>query len=310
VKSSFGIIIGLATALIARAQIQQTSPELCGRPHGTVVSIPAGVAASVDHSIDRGTISVAGLNKTIDIPGVVSYITQVCPLPDSRLVVFGNSYQSTNVSILDVRTGVLLDNFYATDPVMSPNQQWIVYETFYPAHTDERVSDEYRLYDLTKNATKNRVEGSNPEDSISVGSVIFPLVQNGVQAEQRHEARSHSFAWAPDSKAFAFTDEVSGRISVVLVTLNSQGDTVPYVFPLSLESVCSTGQVEHEGFVWDTLKLEVSNSPHPSVNVNVTARRDCYAKPLTVFSRTSKRQKEKAGNRQRGRRYEGSSMSG
>jgi hypothetical protein len=296
VKSSFGIIIGLATALIARAQIQQTSPELCCRPHGTVVSIPAGVAASVDHSIDRGTISVAGLNKTIDIPGVVSYITQVCPLPDSRLVVFGNSYQSTNVSILDVRTGVLLDNFYATDPVMSPNQQWIVYETFYPAHTDEPVSDEYRLYDLTKNAKKNRAEGSNPGGSIAVGVVIFPLVQNDVEAEQRHEARSHSFAWAPDSKAVAFTDEVSGRISVVLVTINSQGDTLPYVFPLSLESVCSTSEVEHEGFVWDTLKLEVSNSPHPSVNVNVAARRDCYAKPLTVFFEDFK-----AAERERGK---------
>src|SRR5690242_5800843 len=116
--SFFSLFVGLCAALSGYGQvpepsvIKQSSPELCGRAPGTYIPIPADMAVTIDHSIDQATLSlqVSGATRSIQYPGVVAYIPQVCPLADGRAVVFGNAYQAMNLLILDTRTGAVLDH--------------------------------------------------------------------------------------------------------------------------------------------------------------------------------------------------------
>ena len=128
---------------------------------------------------------------------------------------------------------------------MSPNQRWLVYRKFYPRHTDLPVSEEYLLYDLTKSPTQNRLPDVPLTDHDNVGIAIFPLGQKnlngdhiGVPDSQKHSFKTNAFLWAPDSRAIVFADILQGKLSIVLVTLDENGNTKGLVRPVSLSEVC------------------------------------------------------------------------
>ena len=220
---------------------------------------------------------------SIQYPGVVAYIPQVCPLVDGRAVVFGNAYQAMNLLILDTRTGAVLDHIDGVHPAMSPDQHWIAFEDYYPAHTELPVSSKYRIYDLMKSAAENRAPGTSTEESADVGTVVFPIVANGDDSAQLHEARLDSFVWAPDSKAVAFEDQVDGQRSIVLVSIGNDGSPTPQVYPMKVPQVCSTNEAPNEQFIWDSLKLEVTNGPNRLVSVTSKGVRGCAPKPLMIL---------------------------
>jgi hypothetical protein len=265
----------LATASFA--QISQTHPELCGKPNG-FVPLPPNVSATMDRSTGDADLFLKSGDSTakINLPAVVNKIEEVCPLSDGRFVVFGHSGYSASVDIIDSTTATLIDDIWGFSPAMSPNQRWLVYRKFYPRHTDEAVSDEYLLYDLTKTPAQNRPPGIALDDHWDVGRAIFPLGQKnlagdniGVPENQQHSCRSESFLWAPDSRAVAFADSVQGKLSIVLVGVDENGNTTASVRTISIAEVC--GPATHEGSLPSlditASELEVEQSGDRSIHL-------------------------------------------
>jgi hypothetical protein len=79
---------------------------------------------------------------------------------------------------------------------------------------------------------------------MNVGKPIFPLGQKnengdniGVPEEQQHR-RGSSFYWTSNSRAIVFGDLLQRKFSIVLVTLDSDGNTTALVHPVSFADVC------------------------------------------------------------------------
>jgi hypothetical protein len=92
------ILILALFGVAAFAQIEQTHPELCSLPDGAVPSLPA-MSISVDRSQGSAKLSVGeGMTaQTIDLPGVIDSVAEVCPLSGGRYLVFGETYNSMNI---------------------------------------------------------------------------------------------------------------------------------------------------------------------------------------------------------------------
>jgi hypothetical protein len=241
------ILFSLLLIVPSFGQIDQTHPELCGKPDG-VVPLPSNVWATVDLSDGEGSlfIGTSVSSVKISIPGVVAdVIEEVCPISNNRLVVFGNAGKGLkNINIIDTAKAALLDSFYGYRPAMAPNQRWLVYGKFYPQHTELPASDEYLLYDLAKGPAQNRPPGVSLDDDENVGRAIFPLGQKnlaldniGVPENQQHW-RGSSFYWTSDSRAILFGDLLQKKFSIVLITLDSNGNTTSLVHPVSFADVC------------------------------------------------------------------------
>lgn len=241
------ILLSLLSIVPSFGQIDQTHPELCGKQDG-VVPLPSNVWATVDLSDGQGDlfIGTSASAVKISIPGVIAdVIDEVCPISNGRLVVFGNAGKGLkNINIIDTAKPALLDSFYGYRPAMSPNQRWLVYGKFYPQHTELPASDEYLLYDLTKSPSQNRPPGIELDDDMNVGKPIFPLGQKNDNAdniglpENQQHWRGSSFYWAPDSRAILFGDLLQKKFSLVLVTLDSDGNTTAHVRSVSFAEVC------------------------------------------------------------------------
>jgi hypothetical protein len=227
-------------------QIAQSHPEYCGVPGGVNPPQP-DVSVSIDQQgnsflfIGRGN-SVPGIPLTVGgLPSLISEISEVCPLSDGRLVLFGN-YGGTAVFVVDRNKPSLVDSFDAYYPVISPDQRWIAFIKPYPLH-GVVGSDEYMLYDLAKTPAQNRPDGdaNNPAD---VGRVIFPPGHEnfpgsniGLSKAQRHLSGSLLY-WAPDSRAILFWDAAQDGPGIVLVTLDDKGTPSALRHPLTTAEIC------------------------------------------------------------------------
>jgi hypothetical protein len=252
-KNTILILIALLPVFPSFGQISQNHPELCGKPD-SAIPIPPNVSAIVDRWEGHADLAfgTGGSAAKISLPGVVDEIEEVCLLPNGRFIVFGTAGDSLyNVNIIDPASAVLLDSFYGFTPGMSPNQRWLAYRKFYPRHTELQVSDEYLLYDLSKTAAQNRPPGIGLDDHEDVGLAIFPLGQKnvsgdhiGLPEDQRHETRSWSFLWAPDSRAVVFADSCQGKLSIVLVRVDEGRNTTALVHPISVAEICGPAAQE------------------------------------------------------------------
>jgi hypothetical protein len=258
--------------------IPQESPQLCGKAPGVVLPLPNGITVNVDKDEAILDLPVSGSTKRIHLPGVTSFVEQVCPVSGHRLVVFGSAYQAMNISILDSTSGVLLDHIDAVHPTMSPDQRWIAFETFYPEHSELPVSSEYRLYDLHKSAAQNRADGVSPQESIYVGRVVFPLVEGRGDSEKRHQAQLESFTWSQEGHAFAFVDTVGNDTSLIVVKISGDGRTTPYVSRLTGAQLCESIDARQEQSLWNNLKVEIGSSETPSIQLSVQGDRRCTPK--------------------------------
>ncbi len=213
------LLFSIVVAFPALGQINQTSPELCGTPDAAV-PLPPNIRATLDRSTGEGNLymEIGDITRKINLPGVVNEADEVCPLKDGRLAVFAFAEKGGlgEVYLINRADGSLLDYLWGFDPVMSPNQRWLVYRKFYPARTELPVSEEYLLYDLTKSPAQNRPPGVDLSDYADVGSAIFPVGQKNLEGdnidllppEQQHGIGSGfsgpGFFWAPDSRGGCF----------------------------------------------------------------------------------------------------------
>lgn len=256
-KSSIvSILLLMLFTLTVFGQIDQTHPELCGKPDG-VVPLPPNISATVDKWQGHGDLLIGPADSAVKIslPNVVDTIDEVCPISGGRLVVFARAGDTlNNIAIVDGVKASLIDSFYGFSAVMSPDQRWLSYGKFFPRHTDLPPSSEYLLYDLTKSPAQNRPPAITPDDWMNVGKPIFPLGQKndngdniGVPEDQQHWMGSPSFYWTQDSRAIVFGDLLQKKFSIVLVTLDNSGNTTALVHPVSFPDIC--GRAANEDYL-------------------------------------------------------------
>lgn len=238
--------LALFPILVAFGQAPQDHPELCGRP-GTSIRLPTGVTTASVPSEGHSELRIQGLASAIVFPGVMEEVQQVCPIPQSKMVVLGLANAALyNIDIVGLTDASLLDSFYGFSPIIAPNQRWLVRRKFYPAQSVS--SEEYLLYDLTQDWAHNREPGVSRSDMDLVGKVIYPAVKGNepfynvnLPINETHTFRSASFYWAPDSRALAFADSVQGQLSLVLVSLD-QSEIRASAYHISSSEACPAAQ--------------------------------------------------------------------
>ncbi|HEY1339910.1 MAG TPA: hypothetical protein VGF59_20500 [Bryobacteraceae bacterium] len=237
-------IAGLAglLAIPLLGQIAQDRPDLCGTPD-RIVPVPPNLAAfPFDGGID---LSIPLTGRTVDFRmGAVDAIQQICPLGNGRLLVFGrfNDPNGLAVYLIDAVKGVRLDRFSVRNPAVSPDQHWMALREYFPAFMESVPSEQYRLYDLTKDAAGNRFPGVNYAYVAGTGRTMYPATakhlpfeHGSVPPQETHSFEGGSFAWAADSKALVFFDRTPQRLAAVLVTIG-EDDLTTYLHPLPDET--------------------------------------------------------------------------
>jgi hypothetical protein len=213
---------------VASGQIQQDRPELCGRIG--VTPVPRNVVAGFEPGVGptltvTPTASTAGVRTPLN-----GRVRQVCVIPSGRYLLFGDTGDdSYQVTILSGDSGSLVDQFDAYNPIVSPDQRWLIRRHFYSGHSEVPFSEEYLLYDLTKDAAGNTVGRPTPYIENMRGRVVYPAVADGAPFEhaayaltdnQTHVFRSKSFYWSSDGTTVLFADSVKDVLSLVLVVLD------------------------------------------------------------------------------------------
>lgn len=265
----------------ANAQVFQNSPELCGSSDGRSVHMPDGLSINV--SPGQGTaILTTSRGAALRLPGVREEITQVCVLPDNRLLLFGRAVGAYNVVIIDRALTRVLDSFYAYDPKVSPDQRWIVSRAFYPPQSDVTFSDEYVLYDLEPQVHTERMAPSQAS-KFDPETVIYPVIDGHRKAgrtalppEQTHQFCSEEFYWSSDSRFLGFADCVKDSMSLV-VTDVQQRET--FVHKLSSIPNCSQNTT---GASSASKVTEMVVDPGGNMTVRFSADRSCIPGELIL----------------------------
>ncbi len=233
--------LALALALPALGQIAQDRPGLCGRPNEPS-PVPTGVSATCFGSSCTLAIELGRSTAKIEMPGD-GVIDEVCSVAKNRLLVLADPGPPVyDIYIIGRATGAVVDRMDAASPAVSPDQHWLAMRAFGPPSSDMNYTEEYLLYDLTKNAVKNRTPGAG--DSMGPGQVTYPAVPNhvpfnqyGVRPEYVHTFWSDSFFWSADSRSIVFADATPAGLAVVLIRI-VQNEPIAYVHPLTLSEVC------------------------------------------------------------------------
>ena len=273
----------------ASAQIAQDKPELCGKKN-QFVPLPANISATQGDSGVFSTLflKAAEMTSPAAIRVTMGSVDEVCPISQTRLVVFGNSNPATSIAIVDQKAGKLIDWFYAYDPAISPNQHWLVLRDFYPPQSEVPFSEEYLLYDLSKDKSGNLAPNLTPYTADTVGRVIYPAVDqntpfehSGLPQNQTHQFRSDAFYWSDDSQTLVFADSVQKVLFVVLVMI--EGDqTHPFIHTLTAGEACEQGS---KGDIDNNSYLMLSHAQAGSNGIELQFRSSDYGacKPVPVL---------------------------
>ena len=245
-------VLACSFASPAKGQIPQDQPQLCGGA-GSTTALPEGTTAVTTVGGADLTIKLLnGASKTLELDGPDN-IEEVCPLGSDRLLVFGpiGGGDGYIVWIISQFDGRVLDRLGARDPSVSPNQHWLVYRQRYPPVV-QVVFEQYLLYDITKGAVANHVEGITPQRPHPPGKLIYPVTEGRARLDdfdlpldQHHEFASTGFFWSPDSTFVAFGDRAGNAISIVIVRVAS-GEPKAYAFPVNLTSLCNSNRITND----------------------------------------------------------------
>jgi hypothetical protein len=144
------------------------------------------------------TIRVASSTVNIDMP-VVDEVREACSMPNGRLAVFGRLNGGGDIAydvyVINGATGAEVDALRAYSPAMSPDQHWLALRDFYPLHGSE-PTEQYMLYDLTKDVEGNKVPGGDYPYAPRYGRTMYPATEKHApfQAVPFPPARVHQMA--------------------------------------------------------------------------------------------------------------------
>ena len=282
-------LIGAAVAAACPAQTGQNHPELCGQP-GASIPVPEGVRWQPPPNGDTLTSALFLRNRDgetrIDLE-VWPSMDQICPLAGDQLVLFGELNDNYGVYRIDRRTAAIIDTFAGRDPLMSPDQRWLIMRPYRHFRSQISDSEEYLLYDLTVGADKNRMKGLTPFTESLVGHPVYPIPDDGTPfefegqpPETTHSFRSDAFRWARDSGAVAFADSVMDKLSMVVVKVGPEGPST-LVLPVDVSGLCESQTGDNADYPMPTLS-EVDFGSAGTLVVNFRANAFCKSAQMTL----------------------------
>ena len=168
--------------------------------------------------------------RVLQMPEDLAQVNEIRRVQDGKATVIGMVNGDVwEVVIVDLGHVTLSDRFLCYEPAVSPDGQYVSFVKFFPPHGGDDPEYHYMLYDLSKDADANRPPGIPPTNWKTVGVTVYPTgVGNREFDTLRHPApaahmlSSEGFFWNPAGESFVFADEYNGRISVVVVSINSQ----------------------------------------------------------------------------------------
>jgi hypothetical protein len=237
--------LGVALVITCPAQVAQNHPELCGRP-GASIPVPEGVRwQPPDDDLLTSTLFLRNRDGETRINlEVWPSMDQICAVSGDQLVLFGELNDNYGINRIDRRTATIIDGFSGRDPMMSPDQHWLIRRPYRHFRSQRSDSEEYLLYDLTVSADKNITKGLTLFTQGLIGRPVYPIPHDGVPfefedqpPEMTHTFRSDAFHWAPDSSAVAFADSVMDKLSMVVVKVQPAGPST-LVLPVDVSGLC------------------------------------------------------------------------
>lgn len=149
----------------------------------------------------------------------------------------------SEVLIIELDRLAVVWQFYAYNPSISPNGQFIAFTKFFPPHFAEGTSDTNLLFDLNSIAN---TRDTSLGDRVNVGTVAYPPNatnregdNTGVPANQSHHFLSQDFFWAPDSQNYVFADTYNEVLSLVVVKVEDIRSVSVSTLPLSENDLCA-----------------------------------------------------------------------
>ena len=231
-------------ALPALGQLAQDHPELCGKPNANI-PFPFNLTVVSTAAKTDLTISLNGSTAKVEM-AVVQKVDEVCPIAGGRLLVFGGTGGGGHVvDLIAEATGAVLDSFIVMSPAVSPDQHWLAMRDWIIPQSEIPVTEQYLLYDLTKDAAGNRsFPGVGPGKVIRYGRTMYPATpghipfeNHGVGEDQVHTSWGESFFWSADSKSVVFADRTRAGLAIVLVQVG-ETDLTTLLHPVSDSDVC------------------------------------------------------------------------
>lgn len=163
----------------------------------------------------------------VTLPDEMAQLNEVRPIYGNKIVAIGLANSTVSViTIIDRKTGVIIDTFYGYRPTISPNGHWIAFQEFFPPHSDEDIKSCYRVYDVSRNASRNRHGQADVSDTQWVGTSVYPSrprsqqVECGATSKDREfMMSSYTFLWGERSDQFIFAVSEGIALNLVLVKL-------------------------------------------------------------------------------------------
>lgn len=167
--------------------------------------------------------------KTFVLSNETAQVDEIRLTPFGRLVVIGRVLANTSmVTLVDVRSGEVLDSFFCFSPALSPDGRFVSYVKVYPAHFTEGVSAQYVLYDFASKPQENRNGRVSLNNRIDVGLALFPPGSKNepgdnltVPLDKRHTMASDAFYWRRDNKTLLFADRANGENWIIVADLSA-----------------------------------------------------------------------------------------
>ena len=280
--------LGVLSALGLSAQITQNHPELCGGM--SIPQLPPGLDIQTDISSGESTLTIQGTPGKLVIPNPIVEVQEVCSLPRNRAMIFGILSPAVyGIAIIDVSKLTLIDYFWGFDPLLSPDQHWLIMRKFHPPNIETPFTEEYLLYDIDNDARHNRAAGITLSDLTSVGRTVYPLglpdrisEKIAVTQDQAHDFRSAAFVWSTDSHAVAFADSVQNSLSIVLVTIGQDRGIATFLHPVTEGPTCSSPA--ERAISISRLKFQPGDGQRPSREIEATLSESGCPAQVLLFS--------------------------
>ena len=169
-----------------------------------------------------------GREKIVKLPWEYSQIDSISRTPNDLAIVTADIYAMIQaICLIDLRDGKIIDDIGLSDPIVSPDRRYILFDSSGPPHS---VSEnQYRIYDVLKTPRENTC-GYRDNDSMHKdldggfrGFQVYPQTPGNILCNSEDDDDDNNgfdFLWTADSSKLVFADAKSGVLSLVLVKMH------------------------------------------------------------------------------------------
>jgi hypothetical protein len=229
----------------------QQQPEVYW--HDPEWSIDLVAPESADQAPRISIRSHLGNTSLAKLPEYYEQISEILRGPEDKAIVLeDNHLAESDFSIIDLKSGQLMNNVGVAFTEVSPNRRFVFFEDVRPLVADTAKDESrYRLYDALKSPRGNTCgyRRNDPThkylDPDMRGFQVYPRNPGHTTCDSVDEDDDNSgsnFVWADDSSKIVFADLKNNVMSLVLVMmpLNTKDPPRTLLYPLTgAENVCA-----------------------------------------------------------------------